>query len=44
MDQFLTGIQGVYSEDQLNEILLVLYKGYGVLEQQLVDSYRISVF
>lgn len=44
MCNFLSGIKGVYSMEQLEELLLALYNGYGVLEKDLVDKYRISIF
>jgi hypothetical protein len=31
INNFLIGIAGVYTAEQLEEMLLVLYKGYGVL-------------
>ena len=44
MGRFLSGIEGVHSAEQLEGLLLVLYKGYGVLEKDLVDKYCISIF
>lgn len=44
ISSFLNNIAGVYSFEQLEEMMLVFYKGYGVLEKDLTCKYSINVF